>query len=300
MGVPTRDRGRLDPQPRPAHHRRRHAAAAALARPAPLPGLRPGPTRAWTSTRCSPGTRRAAGAKLHRAHHRHRPGARRAHRPGRRRHRAPVDDAAARRRRRHLPRARSSSPPTASPPGSPLALGLARREDRPMGVAVRTYFRSPRHDDDWLESWLELWDGEPGGSQPAARLRLDLRRRRRHEQRRARHPQLLRGVPQGRLPRPAAPLGRHDAAGVGVHATENQVGPIRGAALPMGFNREPHYTRGLLLVGDAGGMVNPFNGEGIAYAMESGAARRRGRRAGAGPARTRRRASGRCRPTPRR
>jgi flavin-dependent dehydrogenase len=38
----------------------------------------------------------------------------------------------------------------------------------------------------------------------------------------------------------------------------------------MGFNRKPHYTRGLLLVGDAGGMVNPFNGEGIAYAMESG------------------------------
>jgi len=38
----------------------------------------------------------------------------------------------------------------------------------------------------------------------------------------------------------------------------------------MAFNRQPHYTRGLLLVGDAGGMVNPFNGEGIAYAMESG------------------------------
>ena len=38
----------------------------------------------------------------------------------------------------------------------------------------------------------------------------------------------------------------------------------------MGFNRQPHYTRGLLLVGDSGGMVNPFNGEGIAYAMEAG------------------------------
>ena len=38
----------------------------------------------------------------------------------------------------------------------------------------------------------------------------------------------------------------------------------------MGFNRTPHYRRGVLLVGDAGGMVNPFNGEGIAYAMESG------------------------------
>ena len=51
---------------------------------------------------------------------------------------------------------------------------------------------------------------------------------------------------------------------------ENLVGPIRGAALPMGFNRKPHYTRGVLLVGDSGGMVNPFNGEGIAYAMEAG------------------------------
>ncbi len=38
----------------------------------------------------------------------------------------------------------------------------------------------------------------------------------------------------------------------------------------MGFNRVPHYTRGVMLVGDSGGMVNPFNGEGIAYAMESG------------------------------
>ena len=51
---------------------------------------------------------------------------------------------------------------------------------------------------------------------------------------------------------------------------ENRTQPIRGAALPMGFNRTPHYYQGLLLVGDAGGMVNPFNGEGIAYAMESG------------------------------
>src|SRR5689334_5209805 len=32
----------------------------------------------------------------------------------------------------------------------PLALGLAKREDRPLGVAVRRYYRSPfRHDDDY-------------------------------------------------------------------------------------------------------------------------------------------------------
>jgi flavin-dependent dehydrogenase len=38
----------------------------------------------------------------------------------------------------------------------------------------------------------------------------------------------------------------------------------------MGFNRTPHYTNGLLLAGDSGGMVNPFNGEGIGYALEAG------------------------------
>jgi menaquinone-9 beta-reductase len=54
------------------------------------------------------------------------------------------------------------------------------------------------------------------------------------------------------------------------YVEENRTEPVRGAALPMGFNRTPHYYRGLLLAGDAAGMVNPFNGEGIAYAMESG------------------------------
>jgi flavin-dependent dehydrogenase len=51
---------------------------------------------------------------------------------------------------------------------------------------------------------------------------------------------------------------------------DTQVGPVRGAALPMGFNRGPLYADGLLLVGDAGGMVSPFNGEGIAYALQAG------------------------------
>src|SRR5215475_6867266 len=41
-----------------------------------------------------------------------------------------------------------------------LAMGLAKRDDRPLGVAIRTYYTSPRHDDDYLESWLELWDSD--------------------------------------------------------------------------------------------------------------------------------------------
>jgi menaquinone-9 beta-reductase len=56
----------------------------------------------------------------------------------------------------------------------------------------------------------------------------------------------------------------------GMNDEANADGPTMGAALPMGFNRVPHYSRGVMLVGDSGGMVNPFNGEGIAYAMESG------------------------------
>src|SRR5215213_9583025 len=45
-----------------------------------------------------------------------------------------------------------------------IALGVERRENRPMGVAIRAYYETPRHDDEWMESWLELWDGAPGRS----------------------------------------------------------------------------------------------------------------------------------------
>ncbi|GAE73587.1 geranylgeranyl diphosphate reductase [Cutibacterium acnes JCM 18916] len=42
-----------------------------------------------------------------------------------------------------------------------LAMGLHKRDDRPMGVAVRAYYRSALSDSRNLESWLELWDGAP-------------------------------------------------------------------------------------------------------------------------------------------
>jgi geranylgeranyl reductase family protein len=152
-----------------------------------------------------------------------------------------------------------------------LSIGMGKRADRPMGVAVRRYYRSPRTHDDYLESHLELWDR----SDPA-------------------NPKLLPGY--GWI------FGMGDGTsnvGLGILSTSraygstdyrallrswldgtpeewgfreaNAEGPVGGAALPMGFNRTPHYRPGMLLVGDAGGMVNPFNGEGIAYAMESAA-----------------------------
>ena len=145
-----------------------------------------------------------------------------------------------------------------------VAMGLRRRDDRPLGVAVRTYYKTPRHDDDYLESWLDLWDGDrllPGygwifgmgdGTSNVGLGLLNTSIAFGHTDYHALLRRWLKGMP--------AEWG---------FTEENRTQPVRGAALPMGFNRTPHYYNGLLLVGDAGGMVNPFNGEGIAYAMES-------------------------------
>ena len=146
-----------------------------------------------------------------------------------------------------------------------LAMGLRKRDDRPLGVAIRTYYTSPRHDDDYLETWLDLWDGSallPGygwifgvgdGTSNVGLGLLNTSASFGHVDYRAMLRRWLASMP-----------------GEWGFTEENRVAPVRGAALPMGFNRTPHYTSGLLLVGDAGGMVNPFNGEGISSAMESG------------------------------
>ncbi|HJP78642.1 MAG TPA: geranylgeranyl reductase family protein [Pseudonocardiaceae bacterium] len=150
-----------------------------------------------------------------------------------------------------------------------LSVGIEKRDDRPMGVAVRRYYTSPRTKDDYLESHLQLWD------------RSDPQR-----------PVLLPGygwifgmgdgtvnVGLGILSTSKAygttdyrALMRQWVGGLPAEyefSEDTATGKIGGAALPMGFNRTPHYRDGLLLVGDAGGTVNPFNGEGIGFAMES-------------------------------
>jgi len=147
-----------------------------------------------------------------------------------------------------------------------LGLGIEKRDDRPMGVAVRRYFTSPRTDDDMLESWLELraanGDLLPGYGwvfgvgDGTSNVGLGILNTTKAWQR-TDYKELLASWTSAM---PAEWQFREEFA----------TGPVRGGALPMGFNRSPHYTRGLLLVGDAGGAVNPFNGEGIAYAMETG------------------------------
>jgi menaquinone-9 beta-reductase len=152
----------------------------------------------------------------------------------------------------------------------PLAMGITKREDRPIGVAVRRYYRSPvRHNDEYLESWLELRSREGGDKMLPGYGWIF-------------------GMGDGRVNVGLGVLNSSAAWGKTNYRTmltdwlsttppewamndeANADGPTMGAALPMGFNRVPHYSRGVMLVGDSGGMVNPFNGEGIAYAMESG------------------------------
>jgi len=47
-------------------------------------------------------------------------------------------------------------------------------------------------------------------------------------------------------------------------------GEVKGAYLRMGYGRHKTVSDGLMLVGDAAGLISPLSGEGIAYALESG------------------------------
>lgn len=147
------------------------------------------------------------------------------------------------------------------------ALGLVRREDRPVGIAVRRYVRSRRAADDYLDISFDLTatgpsrDSMPGygwifgmgdGTANVGYGLLDTRRGTGAD-----HRAVLRAW-LDTFPAEDG-LGEDDA-----------VTPLRGAGLPMALNRGPAYTRGLLLAGDAAGTVNPFNGEGISYALETG------------------------------
>jgi flavin-dependent dehydrogenase len=147
------------------------------------------------------------------------------------------------------------------------SLGLVRREDRPLGVAVRRYIETPRTHDDYLDISFDLSaegpdaDSMPGygwsfgmgdGTANVGFGLLDTRRASTSDHRAVFRRWLATLPPEWQLDE------------------EHAVTPIRGAGLPMALHRGPAYTRGLLLAGDSAGTVNPFNGEGISYAMETG------------------------------
>ncbi|MDP9405183.1 MAG: FAD-dependent oxidoreductase, partial [Actinomycetota bacterium] len=161
-----------------------------------------------------------------------------------------------------------------------VQLGLHRLERRPMGVAIRAYYRSPRSDSAMMEGFLELTratdaTGTPRGARGRDRELLpgygwifpladglvnvgwgliNTSKHFRSTNYRVTLAQWVAGFP------PAWGMG-----------PDTLVGRPRSAGLPMGHNRKPPVHKGALLVGDAAGMVNPFNGEGISYAIEAGA-----------------------------
>jgi menaquinone-9 beta-reductase len=145
-------------------------------------------------------------------------------------------------------------------------VGVRRDPGRPLGVAARRYFRIERDPGPVFESWLELRNGRdylPGygwlfpvgdgvvnvgaGLMNTARGFKDLSGKKVYDA-------FLRQLP------PEWEI-----------TEEAAVGRLLSGPLPMGMNRRPLAVPGLLVAGDAGGAINPFNGEGIAYAMESAA-----------------------------
>lgn len=145
-------------------------------------------------------------------------------------------------------------------------LGTTRNRDWPMGLALRGYYTSDRHDEPWIDSHLDIRDtnGDPvpgyGWIFPLGDGRVNV------------------GV------------GLLSTAGAwkGVNTTKLQeyfvrqvgpawgldestsCGPPTGGRLPMGLSIGPRHGDNTLVIGDALGTINPFNGEGIAYGYESG------------------------------
>ena len=145
-----------------------------------------------------------------------------------------------------------------------IEMGLHRDESRPMGAAIRAYYRSPRSTMDHMEGFLELKKGDellPGYGwifpldDGLVNVGWGLISTSKHFQTTSYRKVLndwVSGFPEewGMSP-------------------ETMVGKPKGAGLPMGHNRHPHIWKGAVLVGDSGGMVNPFNGAGISYAIEA-------------------------------
>jgi geranylgeranyl reductase family protein len=143
--------------------------------------------------------------------------------------------------------------------------GVRRDDSRPLGIAARRYYRSSYHPGPWFESWLDLWEGDlmlPGYGWlfPVAGGTINLG---------AGLLNTFKGFKDISAQRLFDAFATMLPREWGI-SEETAEGRVLSGPLPMSFSRYPQAVPGMLLVGDAAGAVNPFNGEGIAYAMESG------------------------------
>jgi menaquinone-9 beta-reductase len=145
------------------------------------------------------------------------------------------------------------------------AVGVRRDPSRPLGIAARRYYRIDRRPGPWFESWLDLWEGDKllpgyGWLFPVSDGTINLG---------AGMLNTFRGFKDVSAQRLFKVFAEMMPPDWGV-SEETAEGRLLSGPLPMGGCRQPAAVPGMLLIGDAAGLVNPFNGEGIAYAIESG------------------------------
>jgi geranylgeranyl reductase family protein len=146
------------------------------------------------------------------------------------------------------------------------ALGTNRDRSYPMGMALRGYYRSPRHDDTFIESHLDIRDGSgkvvPGygwifplgdGRVNVGVGLLSVEGRWKGVNTSHLMDTFVASAPEYWELSPAA-----------------SCGAPTGGKLPMGLSVAPRVGPTTLVIGDASGAINPFNGEGIAYGYETG------------------------------
>jgi geranylgeranyl reductase family protein len=146
------------------------------------------------------------------------------------------------------------------------ALGATRNRAYPQGMAIRGYYESPLHAEPWIESALDVRDRN-GASLPGygwifpvgdgtINLGIGLLSTFRD----------WKSVNTSRLIEEFAAT----APDYWQISPESLCGPPTGGRLPMGGSVAPNVGPTWVLVGDAAGTINPFNGEGIDYAYETG------------------------------
>ena len=143
--------------------------------------------------------------------------------------------------------------------------GVSRDLSRPVAIAARRYYRIPRPQEPVLEAFLDLQDRDglmagygwifplgDGVVNVGAGLLNTFKRFKEVSARKVMDVFIRQLPPEWLIDE------------------EHAEGPLLSGPIPMGINRRPLAVPGLLLVGDAAGVTNPFNGEGIAYAIETG------------------------------
>jgi len=147
------------------------------------------------------------------------------------------------------------------------AIGTTRNKAWPQGMAIRGYFTSPRHDEPWIESHLDVRDRE-GNVLPGygwifpvgdGRVNVGIGLLSTFSQ--------WKEVNTTKLMEAFVDSPQCAAWGI---SPATSCGPPTGGRLPMGLAVGPLSGPTWLGAGDAIGAINPFNGEGIAYAYETG------------------------------